>query len=195
LSGEFFEIASGDATASTRTTAETARITTDTTCRSAVAVHRISQTFTQVSRCTIDHDSFLDLYRSAKVRDPGLFESRGSEPLATDQSIATVESQLKIQFPEAYRWFLQAIGAGDFGPAWIYGVQPGSDFYLIDQQKHWPHADAAGLIPINDDGCGNAFGFLRGGGAAVYGWDHETGVLEQVSDDFLSFVAEIAFET
>jgi hypothetical protein len=148
------------------------------------------------------------------------FEPSDVEPLS-ESELDSVERELGVQFPHAYRTFLLEQNGGRPVDDWVLdtpvshsigGVLP-SDFFSVARSGLYDMSSmldsygldwlAAGLLPVAEDGGGNLICLsVRGDDeGTVYFWDHELGPheaglpsprsLTAVSENFEAFVGNL----
>jgi len=123
-------------------------------------------------------------------------------PLGDLSFISDVEKELKVQFSEQYKFFVQKYGSGIFPGHIIYGLRPLDDmddlksvldktnFYKNTQQ--WPGIEDWYIV--SDDGRGNPIGCKPDG--SVWLSDHDSN-FEQVklANDFEEFLHKLLTDT
>lgn len=111
-----------------------------------------------------------------------------------DSEIAEAESALGKHFSDDYRKFLRRYGAGIVGPLPVMGLRHaapmGEDFWNVVEvtrvfwAQTWPGTSDWYIISV--DGSGNPIGI--DGAGRVWISDHDTGEVEVLADDFLSWL-------
>lgn len=95
------------------------------------------------------------------------------DPPATELQVARAQEAAGIEFPEEYKQFLARFGGGLFAFSNIFSVSPESEWFVVERNR------AAGFLggdflAVSENGVGDHYGFVRGGGGRVYFFDHET---------------------
>jgi cell wall assembly regulator SMI1 len=117
-------------------------------------------------------------------------------PGASAEAIVELEKSLAAKLPEDFNDFLrthEAITAMEIRNGyWVGGIAliimnvRRGDFPPAVAEENGPDA----VVPVATDGGGNAFLMsLRGG--TVWKWDHETGGVRIVADNFTAFLGRI----
>jgi hypothetical protein len=124
-----------------------------------------------------------------------------------EKYIETTEKKLGVKFPGSFRAKMQEANGGEVEtPPYAWNLYP---FFDTSDKKRIKRTSndivretesarkwtgfPENAIAIGSNGCGDQLVFLRESdgvvlGASVYWWDHETGALNKVSDDFAELV-------
>lgn len=144
----------------------------------------------QLAGVIMNTDDFSDLLVERQAKHPIWFELPGDEP-ADDLSLNRLEDELGARFPLDYRWFLKALGGGDFAFVAIYSADQASDLLITRNQPDVP----VPFVAVTDDGTGNLIGFPVVEGVCadrIMEFDHESGEIRPTGHGgFLDFVAEV----
>lgn len=105
----------------------------------------------------MNFEEFASVFDAVKSAKPLWLEGE-MEPVATDDQISEVESELDLKLPKQYIEFIRNIGSGYFGFTNIFSVNPEGDWYLPEMMRQF---DLPGnFIPITDDETGGYYGFM-----------------------------------
>lgn len=123
-----------------------------------------------------------------------LFELPREAPLSVDE-LASIEAEMQVRLPEAYREHLIQYGAGDFAFGSVYSPNPQSPMSLWNEYRfaaelHGKH------LPFADNGGGDYLCFpIRDGVAedTVVWADHEDDYAISPSEyaDFREFILQV----
>jgi hypothetical protein len=136
---------------------------------------------------------FHDLVE-ANTEDSG---EGGNDSHLTPAQLAQLECQKGIQFPSAYKDFLSAYGAGDFGSLTVLSPDPKSEFPIWETTASLENHECGfvGVVEIDSD----YYGFLIEQGVCsndLWSVDHEFGyeIYYMEYPDFFDFLARVALD-
>src|SRR5688500_15721015 len=98
---------------------------------------------------------FADVVETAKRKNPVWFDL-DSDPLATNEEIATAEKLLQTRFPAQYLEFITRYGGGLFAFVNIASVSPSSEWNAVHRNQKIKKLD---FIAVSENGVGDYYGF------------------------------------
>jgi hypothetical protein len=142
-------------------------------------------------------DEFRGIDADYRKKRPGLFQLSTSDPPASEDQIAMVETELGLELADKYRIFLQEFGGGEYGLTTVFSANPDSEWYLPNRQAEASSYLPEGLLPFSDDFAGGLYVLKTGEGKAedpVFYWNQDGGLVPTDFRDVLEFVARHAYE-
>lgn len=139
----------------------------------------------------MDYIRFEKIVKECKDKHPIWF-SLDSNELATEKDIEKIQKYFNVKLPFDFIYYLKKYGGGNFAFSYVYSAISGSEWYIIDKNKH----EIDNFIVFSDNGAGDYYGFRVENGkcesrVSVYNHD-DSNIVQTQFINVYDFLVKIA---